>query len=85
MRTFIVLMPIFHLYACLQKCLQQIKCPHRCAQVEADNQEQKDIADLEKRELRLTKEVKELEQGKRMSSYDIYIGFIYSIYIYISP
>lgn len=29
--------------------------------VEADNQEQKDIADLEKRELRLTKEVKELE------------------------
>ena len=32
-------------------------------QVEADNQEQKDIADLEKRELRLTKEVKELEQG----------------------
>jgi len=30
--------------------------------VEADNQEQKDIADLEKRELRLTKEVKELEQ-----------------------
>ena len=32
-------------------------------QVEADNQEQKDIADLERRELRLTKEVKELEQG----------------------
>jgi len=29
--------------------------------VEADNQEQQDIADLEKRELRLTKEVKELE------------------------
>ena len=37
-------------------------------QVEADNQEQQDIADLEKRELRLTKEVKELEQGRRMSS-----------------